>query len=121
MHIGLVQVTVKPLAKLGLKAAILLSLRDARFNDFQDGVLGIIESSLCHGPVHFDCYPYFTVSLSDPHILKVLTLNIKMHGYNILPGSQPLALIYRIYYKVTGTNMSFQALSKNPKNQTLLI
>ena len=44
-----------------------------------------------------------------------------MHGYNILPGSQPLALIYRIYYKVTGTNMNFQALSKSPKNQTLLI
>ncbi|CAL8993762.1 unnamed protein product, partial [Prunus brigantina] len=83
--------------------------------------LGLIESSLCNGPVHFDCYPDFTVSLSDPHILKTLTLNIKTNGYQVLPGTQPLVLVYRIYYKVTGTNMNFQALNKSPKDQTLLI
>ncbi|CAL9014719.1 unnamed protein product, partial [Prunus brigantina] len=59
--------------------------------------------------------------LNDPHILKTLTLNIKTSGYNVLPGTQPLALVYRIYYKVTGTNMNFQALNKSPKDQTLLI
>ncbi|KAI5339378.1 hypothetical protein L3X38_018650 [Prunus dulcis] len=99
LHIGLVQVAVKPLTRLGLKASILLCLRDARFTEFSDSTLGIIESSLCNGPVHFDCYPDFTVSLSDPHILRTLTLNIKTEGYNVLPGTQPLALVYRIYYK----------------------
>ncbi|CAL9012510.1 unnamed protein product [Prunus brigantina] len=121
LHIGLVQVAVKPLTRLGLQAFILLCLRDARFTEFNDSVLGMIESSLCNGPVHFDCYPDFTVSLNDPHILKTLTLNIKTFGYNVLPGTQPLALVYRIYYKVTGTNMNFQALNKSPKDQTLLI
>ncbi|CAL8174669.1 unnamed protein product [Prunus armeniaca] len=121
LHIGLVQVAVKPLTRLGLKASIFLGLRDARFTEFSDSCLGVIESSLCNGPVHFDCYPDFTVSLSDPHILKTLTLNIKTEGYNVLPGTQPLALVYRIYYKVTGTNMNFQALNKSPKDQTVLI
>ncbi|CAL9004307.1 unnamed protein product [Prunus brigantina] len=121
LHIGLVQVAVKPLTRLGLQASILLCLRDARFTDFNDSVLGMIESSLCNGPVHFDCYPDFTVSLNDPHILKTLTLNIKTSGYNVLPGTQPLALVYRIYYKVTGANMNFQALNKSPKDQTVLI
>ncbi|KAI5327771.1 hypothetical protein L3X38_027167 [Prunus dulcis] len=115
------QVAVKPLTRLGLKASILLCLRDARFTEFSDSTLGVIESSLCNGPVHFDCYPDFTVSLSDPHILRTLTLNIKTEGYNVLPGTQPLALVYRIYYKVTGTNMNFQALNKSPKDQTVLI
>ncbi|KAI5340907.1 hypothetical protein L3X38_020181 [Prunus dulcis] len=114
-------VAIKPLTRLGLKASILLCLRDARFTEFSDSTLGVIESSLCNGPVHFDCYPDFTVSLSDPHILKTLTLNIKTEGYNVLPGTQPLALVYRIYYKVTGTNMNFQALNKSPKDQTVLI
>ncbi|KAI5346219.1 hypothetical protein L3X38_014098 [Prunus dulcis] len=120
LHIGLVQVAVKPLTRLGLKASILLCLRDARFTEFSDSTLGVIESSLCNGPVHLDCYPDFTVSLSDPHILRTLTLNIKTEGYNVLPGTQPLALVYRIYYKVTGTNMNFQALNKSPKDQTFL-
>ncbi|KAI5324360.1 hypothetical protein L3X38_033433 [Prunus dulcis] len=57
------------------------------FTEFSDSTLGIIESSLCNGPVHFDCYPDFTVSLSDPHILRTLTLNIKTEGYNVLPGT----------------------------------
>ncbi|KAI5343954.1 hypothetical protein L3X38_011830 [Prunus dulcis] len=46
--------------RLGLKASILLCLRDARFTEFSDSTLGVIESSLCNGPVHFDCYPDFT-------------------------------------------------------------
>lgn len=74
-----------------------------------------------NGPVHFNCFPDFTINLSDPHILKASTLNIKTSGYNVFEGTKPLALIYRIHYKVTDTNMNFQAISKRPKNHTLLI
>jgi hypothetical protein len=73
------------------------------------------------GPVYFDCFPDFTVSLSDPHILKVLTLSIRNQGYKILEGVQPLALIYKIYYKCTRTNMNFQAIKRSPSGQTMLI
>ena len=54
-------------------------------------------------------------------MLKALTLNIKTSGYQVLEGVQPLALIFRVYYKVTGTNMNFQALVKSPRDHTLLI
>jgi hypothetical protein len=53
--------------------------------------------------------------------IKALTLNIRIQGYRVLEGVQPLALIYRIYYKCTGTNMNFQAISRSPRNQTMLI
>jgi len=98
----------------------MLGLRDARFIDWQDSLLGVIEATM-HRPVYFDCFPDFTISLSDPHILKALTLNIRTQGYRVLEGVQPLALVYRIYYKCTGTNMNFQAISKSPRNQTMLI
>lgn len=106
---------------MGLIASILLCLRDGRFTNFSDSTLGIIESSLFNAPIHFDWYLDFTLSLSDPHILKTLTLNIKTEGNEVLPGTQPLALVYRIYYKVTRTNINFQALNNSPKDQTLLI
>jgi len=85
----------------------MLGLRDACFIDCEDSLLGLIEATMQDGPVYFDRYPDFTLSLSDPHILKALTLNIRTQGYRILEGVQPLALIYRIYYKCTGTNMNF--------------
>jgi hypothetical protein len=86
IHIGLVQVATKPLTRKGLNASILLCLRDARFIDFSDSLLGLIKSSLYNGPIHFDCYPDFTISLSDRHLLKALTLNMKTSRYKILEG-----------------------------------
>ena len=32
-----------------------------RFLDFEDSLLGTIESSLCKGPISLNCYPNFTV------------------------------------------------------------
>ena len=85
LHIGLVQVEVKPLIREGLNYSILMALRDTRRVRFNDS-LGTIESSLSCGPIHFDCFPNFTVALHDPHIMKFLTLNIKTHGTRMLQG-----------------------------------
>jgi hypothetical protein len=121
IHIGLVQIAEKPLTRKWLNASVLLCLRDERFTNFSDITLGIIKSSLYNGPIHFDCYPDFTISLNEPHMLKSLLLNIKTLWYEVLEGVQPLALLYKIYYKCTGTNINFQAICRSHKDKTLLI
>ena len=88
LHIGLVQVKVKPLIREGLNCSILMAFRDTCHIRFNDNLLGTIKSSLSCGPVHFDCFPNFIVGLYDPHIMKVLTLNIKTHGTLMLQGVQ---------------------------------
>ena len=98
-----------------------MALRDTRLIRFNDSLLGTIESSLSNGPIHFDCFPNLIVALDDPHILKVLTLNIKTHGTLVLHGTKQLALIYRVYYKCMGTNMSIQAFDKRKLGETTLI
>ena len=65
IHFGLVQVAVKPLTRQGLNTSVFLGLRDGRFKIYQDGLLGMVESSLYKGPIYFDCYPNFAVSLKD--------------------------------------------------------
>ena len=59
LHIGLVQVALKPLTAEGLNTSLLIALRDCRHNKFSDSLLGIIQSSLCNDPVYFDCHPFF--------------------------------------------------------------
>jgi hypothetical protein len=54
IHIGLVQVAVKPLTRQGLNNSVLLCLRDGRHLNFRDSLLGSIESSLYEGPVCFN-------------------------------------------------------------------
>jgi len=63
IHVGLVQVGIKPLTKKGKNTFILAVLRDARFQNFQDSLLSSIEFSLCSDLVSFDCYPNITISL----------------------------------------------------------
>ncbi|KAK9998644.1 hypothetical protein SO802_018247 [Lithocarpus litseifolius] len=112
LHIGLVQVGVKPLIRSGLNNSILLALRNTRHIRFNDGLLGTIETSLSNEPVHFECFPNFTVYLHDPHVMKALTINIKTHGTLMVQGTSQLALIYRVYYKCIKTNMNVGTLDR---------
>jgi hypothetical protein len=94
LDIGFVQVAVKPLTKIGIDASDLLCLRDARFLHFKPSILGMIQSSVYAGPVHFDVFPNMSVSLDDINFLKALTLNIQTKGHDMEEGSRPLAIIY---------------------------
>jgi hypothetical protein len=81
----------------------------------------MVESSLYKGPIYFDCYPNFAVSLTDETVLQTLELDIETSGYNMLEGVQPLVIVYRIYYKLMKTTLEPQALVESPKGKTLLL
>ena len=81
-----------------------------------------METSLHKGPIYFNCYPNFALSLFDRNIMDALTLNIKMNGYYMKEGLKPLAIIYRIYYKLMTTTLDPQSMVEpSPKGHTLLL
>ena len=51
-----------------------IGLRDVRFSNFKTSIIGMPESNLHDGPIHFNCFPDFTLSLSVLHILKAIIL-----------------------------------------------
>ncbi|GAV90358.1 MP domain-containing protein, partial [Cephalotus follicularis] len=103
IHFALVQVTIKPLTRQRLNTSILACLRNARHLNFDDSLIGAIETSLCNELVYFNGYPDLTISLTDKNILETLKINIKLHGYNMLPGSEIIAIIHHVYYKATNS------------------
>ena len=115
LHIGLVQVAVKPLFRKGLNILICLMLRDARLLNVDDSLLGILESNLAQGPVYFNCYPNFSVEIEDPNILDTLTLNVKTKNMNSKLGTRDLAIIYRVYYKIMKTTIAPKAINSSLK------
>jgi hypothetical protein len=121
IHFDLVQVAIKPLTRQGLNTSVFLGLRDGRFKIYQDALLGMVESSLYKGPIYFNCYPNFVVSLTDETVLQTLELDIETSGYNTLEGAQSLVILYRIYYKLMKTSLESQALMESPKGKTLLL
>ena len=90
LHIGTVQVAIKPLTQKGINAYVLMCLRDVRFKNFKDSILGMIIASLYDGSVYFSCNPDLTLALDDPNIIKALTLNIASSGYYMEEGSNLL-------------------------------
>ena len=46
LHIGLIQVGIKPLTKKSINVTVLLRLFDERFTDYKQGMLGMVEASL---------------------------------------------------------------------------
>ena len=95
MHIGVVQVVTKPMCKLGLNNAILLTYWDGRQNQIQESILGAIEANISKGPIYFNYSPNMTISFSKAYNLLVV-LNTKFHGYNMKPRSIHALVIYRI-------------------------
>ena len=106
IHVGLVQVALKPATRLGLNTSAIIAVRDKRHNNFHDSLLGVVESTLCDGPMYFSSFPNFTMSLTDPNLLYSICLDIKSEGFNMKPGTQNVILIYRICYKVMNTIIS---------------
>ncbi|GAV87438.1 MP domain-containing protein, partial [Cephalotus follicularis] len=120
IHFALVQVTIKPLTRQYLSTFVLSCLRDARHLNFDDSLIRAIETSLCNGPVYFDRYQDLTISLTDKNILETLKINIKLHGYNMLPRSEIIAIIHHVHYKATNS-ICLKSLVNLTKGETTMI
>ena len=120
LHIGCIQVAFKPLTLHGLNASILAYLRDARCLDFIPSLMGIIQTSLCHGPVYFDVYPNLTLSLTDRNLFDAVTLKVQTQGYNYMQGSDTISVSYRIYFKVMNT-LCPKAILRSDPGKTVVI
>ncbi|KAK6789091.1 hypothetical protein RDI58_012890 [Solanum bulbocastanum] len=58
---------------------------------------------MAYDPIYFNTQPNLQLSLTVANILNALTLNVKTHGYNYVPGSKLICLSYRIYFKLLST------------------
>ena len=94
LHIGAIQVAAKPLTRLGLDKPICICLRDARHNQFQDSLLGLMQANTSFGPVYFTCYPSLELDcMNDQSIHKALTLNIQTQKTSEIERGTPRLVI----------------------------
>ncbi|KAG5584788.1 hypothetical protein H5410_045222 [Solanum commersonii] len=106
MHIGLVQVAFKPLTLRGLPESFIAALRD-----------GTIQTSLAYGSVYFNAYPNLHISLQDENSLSSLMLNVKLHGYDYMPGTE----VQCFHINKSDKIVNFNAFSKLFENDTAII
>ena len=84
LYIEAIKVTVKPLTWIGLKKPICICLKDARHNNFDDSLLGVMESNMTHDLVYFNCFPNIELScIDDIAIHETFTLNVQTKCYDM--------------------------------------
>ncbi|KAG5586246.1 hypothetical protein H5410_046680 [Solanum commersonii] len=120
MHIGLVEVAFKPLTLGGLPESFIATLRDGRNQNWKKSLIGTIQTSLDYGPVCFNAYPNLHMSLHDENSLSSLMLNVKLHGYDYMPGTEVVCICYRMYYKLLHTLNPMRRMI-DFKNEIILI
>lgn len=121
LHISLVQVTVKPLFKKGLDIPVCALLRDAHLLNFNDSLLGIIQSNLADGLVYFNYYPNFSVVINSPNIMDILNLNVKTKNMNSKVNTREIAVINRGYYRLISITLALKAMTTSARGFTMLM
>ena len=53
IHFGMIQVSAKPLTRLGLNTSIVMCLRDNRHLDYRDSIIGEVQAGLNDDPIYF--------------------------------------------------------------------
>jgi len=122
MHIGLVQVAVKPLLGTGVNAPIYLALRDKRLRHYKSSLLAMIQTNVCKGPIFFNCYPNFMVDLTCPMTTEALKLDVHVHGDEFLDFKN-FVVVYRVYFLLMSSNLNTRFLNPLPSNskETILL
>ena len=121
LQIGVIQVPAKPLTRLGLDKPICIYLRDARYNQFQGFLIGLMQANTSFGPMYFTCYPNLELDcMNDQSIHKALTLNVQTQNYDMDPRSRNILIVYKVYYKVMTSVISPNCLLSSPRDQALI-
>ena len=100
IHIGLVQVAVKPLVHMGVDAPIFMALRDKRLKRRKSSLLALIQTNTCNGPIYFNCAPNYSLDMTDPLIMDSLVLDIHLQGNEFHKNCKNFAIIYKVYFKL---------------------
>ncbi|KAK9741649.1 hypothetical protein RND81_03G119500 [Saponaria officinalis] len=122
IHFGLVQVAVKPLVHKGVDSPIYMALRDNRLQSYKDSLLAVVQTNVCNGPVYFNCFPDYTVDLSDPLILESLILDLHVSGNEFKEFAKNFAVVFRIYFRPMSSTVNPKFIHEpSSKEETIFI
>ncbi|KGN66494.1 hypothetical protein Csa_006902 [Cucumis sativus] len=120
LNMGMIQIGVKTLTtKIPSNASIILCVFDTRNDNFEDSILGLVESKLIDGPIFFNIFPNITMPIFHPKLLESFVLIAMVQGFEQLPqGTSPISLMWRTCYKLQASALP-TALIESPQGKTV--
>jgi hypothetical protein len=109
LHIGLVQFSIVNSYTISEETLnVSISLRDSKYQKFEDSVLVRLDSDLCKRDIKFNWFPNFSTCLSDLANSNALVVTIDA------PDCLSLKVRFRVCYKLWKKSIKLGYLFKNP-------
>jgi hypothetical protein len=123
IHFGCIRVGINALVHKGINAYVLCILRDMTHDKFTDSIIRGIVAPLSNGPVYFDCYPNFVVSVTDETLGDILKLQILTSSFQMKKKRQNIAILAKGCFRYTNTMYPavLHAPSKDSLASTLVL
>ncbi|KAK9665587.1 hypothetical protein RND81_14G121500 [Saponaria officinalis] len=107
---------------VGIDSPIYMALRDNRLQTYKDSLLAVVQTNVCNGPVYFNCFPDYTVDLSDPLIQESLILDLHVSGNKFKEFAKNFAIVFRIYFRLMSSTINPKFIHEpSSKEETIFI
>ena len=110
MHVGLVQVVVKPFIRRDDNVPIYMALRDKRLKKYKSSLLATINTNIHNRPILFNCYRDFCIDFTCPMTPEALTVDVHIKGGEFR-DLKNFAVMYRVYFRSMSTNLNAKFLN----------
>ena len=105
----------------GLPVVYRISLFDSRFLDYQNVVIGTVQTTLNAGIVFVTLFPNFNMSLKDPHICDALKVQVQITGAFQVQDTFIATLHYQLAYRLQNHDFDMAVPDMAQSNDALLI
>ena len=78
LHFGAVRLALTFHGRKGLPIVSRISLLDSRFLEYQNAVIGTVQTTLNAGTIFVTLFPNFNMSLKDPHLCDALKVQVQI-------------------------------------------
>ena len=98
-----------------------ISLLDSRFLEYQNAVIGIVQTTLNARTIFVTFFPNFNVPLKDPHLCDALKVQVQITRASQVQDTYAATLHYQLAYMLQNHAFDMVVLDMAQTNDALLI
>ena len=118
---GAVRLALTFHGRKGLLIVFRISLLDSRFLEYQNPVIGTVQTTLNAGTVFVTLFPNFNMPLKDPHLCDALKVQVLITGSSKVQDTFATTLHYQLAYRLQNHAFDMAIPNMAQSNDALLI
>ena len=105
----------------GLPVVSRISLLDSKFLEYQNAIIGTVQTTLNAGTIFVTLFPNFNMSLKDPHLCDTFKVQVQITGASQVQDTFAATFLYQLAYRLQNHAFDMAVPDIAQSNDALLI